>query len=83
VRTADGVLAGSVLTLDDALRRLVAVTGCSVPEAVATVTSTPAAVLGASDRGALRVGAVGDVVVLDDALRVRAVVVGGEIAWRS
>ncbi len=83
VRTADGVLAGSLLTLDDALRRLVAVTGCSVPEAVATVTSTPAAVLGVTDRGALRVGAVGDVVVLDDALRVRVVVVGGEVAWRS
>jgi N-acetylglucosamine-6-phosphate deacetylase len=83
VRTADGVLAGSLLTLDDALRHLVAITGCSLPEAVATVTSTPAALLGVTDRGVLRTGAVGDVVVLDGALRVRAVVVGGEVAWRS
>ena len=83
VRTAAGVLAGSVLTLDGALRHLVRVTGCSVPDAVATVTSTPAAVLGLADRGALRGGARGDIVVLDAELRVSAVVVGGMLAWRS
>lgn len=80
-RTAGGVLAGSVLTLDAALRNLVQWTGCSVPDAVATVTSTPAAVLGCRDRGVLRVGARADVVVLDAGLEVRAVVVGGQLAW--
>jgi N-acetylglucosamine-6-phosphate deacetylase len=83
VRTADGVLAGSALTLDDALRRLVAVTGAPLPRAVATVTSTPARLIGEADRGVLRVDAIGDVVVLDIDLAVRAVVVGGEVAWRS
>ena len=45
VRTADGVLAGSNLALDQAVRNLVAFTGCPVVEALATVTSTPADVL--------------------------------------
>ena len=54
VRTPDGVLAGSDLTLDQAVRNLVGWTGCAVSEAaIATVTSTPADVLGLPDRGRL------------------------------
>ena len=83
VRNAEGVLAGSVLSLDEAVRNLVAFTGCSVPDAVATVTSTPANLLGLADRGRLVAGARADVTVLDPALRVIATVVGGEVAWRS
>ena len=49
VRIADGVLAGSALSLDEAVRNLVAFTGCSVADAVATVTSTPARLLGLAD----------------------------------
>jgi N-acetylglucosamine-6-phosphate deacetylase len=83
VRNAAGALAGSVLPLDEALRNLVAFTGCTVPDALATVTSTPAAVLGLADRGRLERGLRGDVTVLDDDLRVVETVVGGEVAWRS
>jgi N-acetylglucosamine-6-phosphate deacetylase len=83
VRTPDGVLAGSLLTLDAAVRNLVAFTGCAVPEAVATVTSTPADMLGLVDRGRLQAGARADVTVLDRELRVLATIVGGEVAWRS
>lgn len=83
VRTAGGVLAGSDLSLDRAVRNLVAFTGCTVPDAVGTVTATPARLLGLTDRGALRVGARGDVTVLDPELAVLATVVGGEVAWKS
>lgn len=83
VRTVDGVLAGSVLSLDQAVRNLVAFTGCSVADAVATVTSTPADLLGLVDRGRLVPGGRADVTVLDPQLRVVATVVGGVVAWRS
>jgi N-acetylglucosamine-6-phosphate deacetylase len=83
VRNAEGVLAGSLLSMDEAVRNLVAFTGCAVPDAVATVTSTPARLLGLADRGRLAVGARADVTVLDGGLRVVATVVGGEVAWRS
>jgi N-acetylglucosamine-6-phosphate deacetylase len=83
VRTATGVLAGSLLRLDQAVRNLVTFTGCAVPDAVATVTSTPAAVLGLTDRGRLERGARADVTVLDDDLHVVETVIGGEVAWRS
>jgi N-acetylglucosamine-6-phosphate deacetylase len=83
VRNADGVLAGSTLSLDRAVRNLVAFTGCAVADAVATVTSTPADLLGLSERGRLVPGKRADITVLDGDLFVIATVVGGEVAWRS
>jgi N-acetylglucosamine-6-phosphate deacetylase len=80
VRTADGTLAGSDLALDQAVRNLVAFTGCTATEAVATVTTTPARLLGLDDRGELEAGRRADVTVLDERLRVVATFVGGELA---
>lgn len=81
VRTADGTLAGSDLALDQAVRNLVAFTACTAAEAVATVTTTPARLLGLDDRGALETGRRGDVVVLDAGLRVVATFVSGALAY--
>ncbi len=50
VRLADGTLAGSASSLLDCLRTLVAQTGCTVEEAVATATTTPLALLGLPPR---------------------------------
>lgn len=50
VRLADGTLAGSAASLLDCLRVLLAQTGCTVQEAVATATSTPLRLLGLPDR---------------------------------
>jgi N-acetylglucosamine-6-phosphate deacetylase len=83
VRTSDGVLAGSNLSLDAAVRNLMTFTGCDPFEALRTVTSTPARVLGRADVGAIRTGAPADLVVLDDDLGVKMTVVGGAIVWRS
>jgi N-acetylglucosamine-6-phosphate deacetylase len=83
VRTAGGVLAGSNLTLDRAIRNLVAFTGCSPAEAITTVTRNPADVLGINDRGRIAPGARADLVVLDDSLHVVQTWVGGEPAWKS
>ncbi len=81
VRLADGTLAGSNLSLDAAVRNLMAFTGCSVTEAVAAASATPAAVLGRTDIGALQVGASADLVVLDDG-HVTATYVKG-VRWKE
>jgi N-acetylglucosamine-6-phosphate deacetylase len=75
-RLADGTLAGSVLTLDQALRNA---TGVGVPLHVASrlASAVPASYLGLSDRGVLRAGLRADVVVLDGDLQVVEVVIGG------
>jgi N-acetylglucosamine-6-phosphate deacetylase len=81
VRTVDGVLAGSALPLDRAVRNLIAFTGCSLPDALATVTSTPADLLGLTDRGRITVGARADFAILDPAGHLHRTVIGGETAW--
>jgi len=67
------VLAGSVLTLDAAVRHAVQVAGVELVDALRAVTRTPADVLGRHDLGRLEPGARADLVVLDRALEVRAV----------
>jgi N-acetylglucosamine-6-phosphate deacetylase len=74
-----GALAGSTLTMAEAFRRAVQVVGMPIEAAVAAAASTPARVLGLRDCGAILPGAAADLVWLDDALRVRRVMVGG--AW--
>lgn len=80
VRTADGALAGSTITLDAAVRNVVAWTGASAVDALRTVTATPARLLGHADRGVLEVGCRADLTVVDERLRVLEVYVGGERA---
>jgi N-acetylglucosamine-6-phosphate deacetylase len=81
VRLADGTLAGSTLSLDRAVRNLVAYAGPPLAEAVRTVTAAPAAVLGLADRGVVAPGAVGDLVLLTPAGEVVATVIGGRVAY--
>ncbi len=77
VRLADGTLAGSVLTMDRALRNFVAL-GLDRAAAAARLSSMPAAYLGLEDCGRIAPGARADLVVLDDDLRLCAVYVEGE-----
>jgi N-acetylglucosamine-6-phosphate deacetylase len=77
VRRDDGVLAGSSATLVDAVRQLHAL-GAPLPDAVGAATAVPARVARRSDLGSLAPGAPADVVVLDDSLEIRTVLVGGE-----
>ena len=69
-RLKDGTLAGSVLTMDHALRNVVL--QCSVPIAQALVSATrnPASVLGLTDRGEIEVGKRADLVLLGNDLTV-------------
>jgi len=79
-RLADGTLAGSILSLDQALRNLVEVTGCALPEALATLTTTPARAIGVDrERGRVQAGCVADLVLLSADLHVQATVAEGEI----
>jgi N-acetylglucosamine-6-phosphate deacetylase len=71
-----GAIAGSTLTQDEALRRVVAA-GVDLPVAVAALTRTPARAIGRADLGRLDVGAVADAVLLGAALHVRRVWVAG------
>ncbi|MCH7342975.1 N-acetylglucosamine-6-phosphate deacetylase [Pelomonas sp. CA6] len=78
VRLPDGTLAGSTLTMDQALRNLVLQLGLEIAEASLRVSTHAADYLGLEDRGRLAAGAWADFVVMDRDLQLQRVVVEGE-----
>jgi len=75
-RLDNGVLAGSTLTMDRAVRNVVSL-GYSLRDALTMASLTPARSLGLERMGCLRPGCRGDIVVLDKKLGVRGVFVRG------
>ena len=70
----DGHLAGSHLTLDAAVRNMMAHTGCGICQAVRMATANPARLLGLdADRGSLDPGKLADVLLIDDEANVKKV----------
>ena len=78
VRLADGTLAGSTLTLDQALRNLVDTLGLDLRDASMRVSTHAADYMGLADRGRLAPGAWADAVVLDRDLGLQDVYVEGD-----
>ena len=72
----DGTLAGTVLTMIDAVRNLHAL-GVPFEQAVGAATEVPARFLARGDVGVLEPGARADVVVLDDRLEIQTVLCAG------
>ncbi len=77
VRLPDGTLAGSTLTMDQALRNLVGL-GLEIEDASRRVSTHAADFMGLAERGRLAAGAWADLVVMDRDLQLQRVVVEGE-----
>ena len=75
-RLDDGTLAGSMLTMDAAVRGAVRA-GVPLEAALRAASTAPARALGLGDRGVVSIGARADLVVLTPDLRVAEVVLGG------
>jgi N-acetylglucosamine-6-phosphate deacetylase len=76
-RNSGGGLAGSILTLDQAVRNYVTFTGCPIEEALQAASANPARVIDESSRGRIEVGRVADLVLVDERLCVQATIVAG------
>ena len=74
----DGVLAGSVLTMIEAVQNFHAL-GIPLPAVLEAASAIPASVIGVNDVGRLGPGLPADVVVVDDNLELERVVVAGEV----
>jgi N-acetylglucosamine-6-phosphate deacetylase len=75
VRGEDGMLAGSALTMIDAVRNLHSL-GAPLEQALDAASAVPARIAGRADLGTLAPGSPADVVVLDDRLEVRHALLG-------
>ncbi|MCB8945688.1 MAG: N-acetylglucosamine-6-phosphate deacetylase [Ardenticatenaceae bacterium] len=77
---ADGTLAGCIVPLDAALRNLMAFTGCSLAEALPTITTIPARLLGlAQHKGQIAPGFDADLVLLTADYHVQTTIINGKI----
>ena len=74
-----GWLAGSLLTMDRAVRNAVCLAGVSLTEAVAMATLSPAKVLGLAKKGRIAPGYDADVLILNSDLNVKMTVRGGSL----
>jgi N-acetylglucosamine-6-phosphate deacetylase len=83
-RLMNNVLGGSILSLDQALRNIIDITGCATGDALAMMTTTPARLLGIDgERGRIAPGLASDLVLLSPDLRVRTTIVAGEVAFAA
>ena len=80
----DGTRAGSLLTMENALKNLMAFTGQPLEACLPCVTEAPARLLGVfSRRGSLDVGTYADLVVLSDDLQVLATLSEGILIYQA
>lgn len=78
---ADGTLAGSVLTMPNAIKRFQQATNCLLEEAIQLATLNPAKTLGISDKkGTLEAGKDADCIVMDEHFNVQLTMRAGEVA---
>lgn len=75
----DGVIAGSVLTLNKAVKNLFDHTSLTLPQAIACASLNPAAAIGEDHRiGSLEVGKQADIILCDENLQVFKTVIEGK-----
>jgi N-acetylglucosamine-6-phosphate deacetylase len=80
--TANGVLAGSVLTLDRALANFMKFTGAPLEQALRLLTVNPASMTGLGDQAVtLAFGEAANLVALDEAGKLIGSVVSGQVAF--
>lgn len=78
---SDGTLAGSILTMDEALRNLVAWSDVTPAEAFHMMTAVPARLLDDPQRGRLVAGARADIALWDADLFPTRTITGGRMSW--
>ncbi|MCA9897716.1 MAG: N-acetylglucosamine-6-phosphate deacetylase [Ardenticatenaceae bacterium] len=82
-RLPSGTLAGSLLRMDTAVRNLITFTGCTLAEALPTVTRTPADLLGLPHKGRLAPTCDADLLLLTPDLEVHTTIIAGKILFQK
>lgn len=76
------VFAGSVCTADRLVQNMVKLAGAALPDAVKMATETPARIVGLQDEaGRVEPGRRADLVLFDEEINVKLVMVGGEVRY--
>jgi len=82
-RLKDGTLAGSMLTMDKAVKNLVTKVGIQLPKAIQMASYNPAKSIGINGKkGSLEPGKDADIVILNKNLETELTIVAGKIVYR-
>lgn len=81
-RLEDGTLAGSILRMDEAVRNMMAFTGCGLAAAARMASTTPARLLGLERKGRIAPGCDADLVALSRANEVTHTFVAGRLVFQ-
>jgi N-acetylglucosamine-6-phosphate deacetylase len=76
-RLSDGTLAGAVISMLDGARVMVEKASAGFGEVATMAATNPSTLIGHAERGRLQPGAVSDIIVLSDALELKAVFLAG------
>jgi len=82
-RLKEGNLAGSTLSMLQAVVNMIREVGVSIPDAFRMASSNPAQSIGLKDRGWIREGNQADVVILTPSLEVQKTIVAGKVAYSA
>ena len=77
---SNGRLAGSVLTMDRAVRNVMQFAHWDLPRTLRLATVNPARVVGIGQRGTIAAGARADIIVLSANAEVKTTIIGGELS---
>jgi N-acetylglucosamine-6-phosphate deacetylase len=80
-RLESGQLAGSILTLNQAIKHFMEHTNLDMPSAVALVTENPADLLKLTDRGRLELGKRADFTIFDRNMTIGSTIIGGVMVF--
>ncbi|MFT9495609.1 N-acetylglucosamine-6-phosphate deacetylase [Anaerosolibacter sp.] len=83
VRLADGTLAGSILTMNHAVRNFLENTDCDLSEIIHMASLNPAKLLGIEDqKGSIAVGKDADIIIFNKDFEVLTTIVEGQVCFR-
>ncbi|XKI12924.1 N-acetylglucosamine-6-phosphate deacetylase [Sporosarcina sp. ANT_H38] len=80
-RLADGTLAGSILTMENAAKNMKSITNCTLSELVAMTSTNAADQLGLSHKGRIEPGKDADITIIDGDWNVQMTICKGNIAY--
>lgn len=80
-RLADGTLAGSILTMENAAKNMKLVTNCTLSDLVAMTSTNAALQLGLSNKGKIESGKDADLTIIDEQWNVQMTICRGNIAY--